>query len=207
MPGTSDQLEAAARAMIKDAPKRPDGYQLLMMLAEDGSGDKVKAIAKEITESADAPADMKASAKGLLAQSEALGKPLDIKFTALDGRDVDLSSMKGKVILIDFWATWCGPCVGEIPHVKEAYEKLNDKGFEIVGISFDSEKDALQKFVKKEKMEWPQYFDGKGWQNAYGTTYGIHSIPTMWLVDKKGNLRDMNARGALEEKVTKLLSE
>jgi thiol-disulfide isomerase/thioredoxin len=109
--------------------------------------------------------------------------------------------------LIDFWATWCGPCVGELPHVKEAYEKLHSKGFEIVGISFDQSQDKLEKFVAQEQMEWPQYFDGKGWGNKYGQEFGIHGIPTMWLVDKKGNLRDLEARGALEEKVTKLLAE
>jgi hypothetical protein len=76
-----------------------------------------------------------------------------------------------------------------------------------VSISFDESKETLEKFVAKEKMEWPQYFDGKGWENKYGKEFGIHGIPTMWLVDKQGNLCDVNARGALEEKVTKLLGE
>ncbi|HZQ47090.1 MAG TPA: TlpA disulfide reductase family protein, partial [Verrucomicrobiae bacterium] len=102
---------------------------------------------------------------------------------------------------------WCGPCVGEIPNVKAAYEKLHGKGFEIVGISFDQSKEALEKFVTEKEMAWPQYFDGKGWGNKYGQEFGINSIPTMWLVDKKGNLRDTNARGELEEKVAKLLAE
>lgn len=97
--------------------------------------------------------------------------------------------------------------MGEVPNVKAAYQKLHDKGFEIVGISFDEDKDALTKTLKEKEMTWPQYFDGSGWKNKYGEMYGIHGIPTMWLVDKKGNLRDMNARGALEEKVTKLLAE
>ncbi|MDB6125631.1 MAG: Alkyl hydroperoxide reductase/ Thiol specific antioxidant/ Mal allergen [Pedosphaera sp.] len=207
MPETTGELEKEARALQKDFPKHKEGYQVLMMLASNGTPEKGKAIAKEIMDNESAPEESKEEAKGLLNRLDAVGKPVNIKFTALDGTEVDATKMKGKVVLIDFWATWCGPCVAEIPHVKEAYDKLHGKGFEIIGISFDEEKDALEKFVAKKEMSWPQYFDGKGWQNKYGQAFGIRGIPTMWLVDKKGNLRDVNARGGLEEKVTKLLAE
>lgn len=136
-----------------------------------------------------------------------IGKPLPLKFTAVDGRPVDLASLKGKVVLIDFWATWCGPCVKELPNVKATYAKLQLKGFEIIGISFDKDKNALTKFTAAKGMPWPQYFDGRSWNNMFGRQWGIHSIPTMWLVDKKGNLRDVAARGGLEAKVQKLLAE
>ena len=94
-----------------------------------------------------------------------------------------------------------------MPNVLAAYEKLHDQGLEIVGISFDKDKEALEKFVAKQKMTWPQYFDGLYWQNKIGQEYGINSIPAMWLVDKKGKLRDMNARPDLAEKVGRLLAE
>ena len=150
---------------------------------------------------------MEAKLKSLQAQADIKTKPLDLKFTSVDGHEVDLANMRGKVVLIDFWATWCGPCVQELPNVLKAYEKLHPKGFEIVGISLDQDKGALEKFVKEKNMTWPQFFDGKGWKNEISTKYGISSIPAMWLVDKKGMVVSTNARGKLEELVEKHLAE
>jgi thiol-disulfide isomerase/thioredoxin len=133
--------------------------------------------------------------------------PLELSFTSTEGKEIDLTKMRGKVVLIDFWATWCGPCVAEIPSVLGTYKKLHEKGFEIVGISFDQDKDKLEKMTKEKEMPWPQYFDGEGWGNKFGKQYGISSIPTMWLVDKKGMVVDTNARQDLEKKVEKLLAE
>jgi hypothetical protein len=97
--------------------------------------------------------------------------------------------------------------VAELPNVLKAYKELHSKGFEIVGISLDSDKAELEGFVKAKGMEWPQYFDGKGWQNEISSKYGINSIPAMWLLNKKGMVVSTNARGGLEEMVTKLLAE
>ena len=145
--------------------------------------------------------------KGIKATADLKTKPLDMKFTAVDGREVDLAKLQGKVVLIDFWATWCGPCVAELPNVLKAYKELHPKGFEIIGISLDSDKAKLESFVKARGMEWPQFFDGKSWRNEISSKYGINSIPAMWLVNKKGMVVSTNARGALEEKVQKLLAE
>lgn len=136
-----------------------------------------------------------------------VGKRLDIKFTSLDGREVDLSQMKGKVVLIDFWATWCDGCVAEIPHVKEVYNQFHTNGFEVIGISFDTDRKALENFIQKNGTPWPQYFDGQGWQNKYGVEYGFEQIPALWLIDKKGILRDNEAGKDLQRKVEKLLAE
>ncbi|HUR44420.1 MAG TPA: TlpA disulfide reductase family protein, partial [Candidatus Saccharimonadales bacterium] len=106
-----------------------------------------------------------------------------------------------------FWATWCGPCMAELPHLKEAYKNLHEKGFEIVGISSDVDKDLLLKSIKKEEIPWAQYQDGDQGGPKFGETFQIASIPTMWLVDKQGKLRDLNAREDLQKKVKDLLAE
>ena len=143
-------------------------------------------------------------ARGLFARLDALGKPLQLKFTALDGREVDTAKLKGKVILIDFWATWCMPCLMEIPHIREAYEKYHDKGFEVLSISTDEDKEALKNFVASKKIPWPQCYNA---DFHIFEAYGLSGIPVMWLIDKKGNLRTLNARLDLAGKVEQLMAE
>lgn len=180
--------------------------------AEGSGGDTAAWIAKAEKHLKDFPTEkMNKVVEGKIASIKATAdlksKPLDLKFTAVDGREVDVSKLQGKVVLVDFWATWCGPCVAELPNVLKAYKELHPKGFEIVGISLDSDKAELEAFVKERGMEWPQYFDGKGWQNEISSKYGIQSIPAMWLLNKKGMVVSTNARGGLEEQVAKLLAE
>jgi thiol-disulfide isomerase/thioredoxin len=204
------EMESGVRKLQKEFPKRTEFGGLLLQIAEArldrGEAEKARTLVKEVVD-AKPDAELKEAAEQLLTKLDRVGKPVDIKFTAIDGRAVDVANMKGKVVLIDFWATWCGPCMAELPNVKATYEKLHDKGFEIVGISFDRDIDKLKQVTSREKMTWPQYFEGKGEGNKYGDEFGISGIPTMWLVDKKGMLRELNARENLEDKVAKLLAE
>jgi thiol-disulfide isomerase/thioredoxin len=155
---------------------------------------------------------------------EILARPIDLVFVAVDGRSIDLAKLRGRIVLVDFWATWCGPCKEEIPNVKKVYAAYHDKGFEVVGIALEhanlnpkdspeqttakvaKAKKILTDFTTKEEMPWPQYFDGKFWKNDISTQYGINSIPAMFLLDQEGKVVTTNARGAkLEEEVKRLL--
>jgi thiol-disulfide isomerase/thioredoxin len=132
--------------------------------------------------------------------------PVDLAFTAQDGTPIDLAKMRGKVVLVDFWATWCGPCRGEVPNVVAAYQKYHSKGFEVVGVSLDEDKDTMVSFTEQNGMPWPQYFDGKGWGNDIGQRLGVRSIPAMWLIAKDGTLITTNARDDLDAQVAKALA-
>lgn len=139
------------------------------------------------------------------------GKPFpafDAGLKTIDDQPLTLERFKGKILLIDCWATWCPPCRNEIPGLVEAYKKYQPKGFEIVGISFDQEKDKLTAFTQEKGMTWPQYFDGKGWENLIGQNLGIQSIPAMFLLDREGNLISRDLRGPkLEAKLAELFAE
>ena len=148
------------------------------------------------------------AAKGLQ-RSLIAGSPFpDFQVKDLQGRPLSVAGHKGKVVLVDFWATWCGPCVNELPNVKAAYEKYHARGFEIIGISLDQEEAKLTGFIKEHNMPWAQVFDGKGWENELAVKYGIRSIPATFLLDGEGKIIARGLRGAaLEQALAKALGK
>ena len=124
----------------------------------------------------------------------------------LDGKPIKIADYKGKVVLVDFWAAWCGPCIAEAPNVVRAYKKYHSKGFEIIGISLDQSKDMMLKAMKKHGMKWRQYFDGLGWKNKVSTSYGIRAIPATYLIGPDGKVVMNRVRGEqLEANLKELL--
>lgn len=133
--------------------------------------------------------------------------PVEFEFQALDGRDVSLAALRGKVVLLDFWATWCPPCIEALPELKSLYERHRTNGFEIVGFSFDEDADELRDFIAEYDIPWPQYHDGMEADSPAAEKFGIESLPTVWLLDRRGVPRHTDADTDLEEKLIRLLNE
>jgi thiol-disulfide isomerase/thioredoxin len=154
---------------------------------------------------------MAESFAGTLRRLSLPGKPMEITGTLLGGGAFDQKSLAGKVVLVDFWATWCGPCVAEMPNIRAQYEKYHAQGFEVVGISLDEDVDALKAFVAENKLPWPILFEksgGAGWQHPMATRYGISGIPQLILIGRDGNVITLKARGeALAERLAELFKD
>jgi thiol-disulfide isomerase/thioredoxin len=206
-------LMAIADEFIKKAPQDQRGALFLSAAAEKLT-DTVKAeelnkrIEKDYPES---PIVKKIVADRRI--KEAVGKPFKLEFTdAIKGTPITMASLKGKVVIVDFWATWCGPCVAEMPNMKKLYAEYKDKGVEFIGVSLDQPKeqgglDKLKEFVQQNKIEWPQYYQGNFWQSDFSSSWGINSIPCVFAVDAEGNLASTEARGKLESLIPELLAK
>ena len=142
-----------------------------------------------------------------------VGSTPKIEGTVFGGQPLDWSKYQGKVVLIDFWATWCPHCIEEMPDVKQIYDQYHDQGFEVIGVSLDDDKKALTDFLDKKQLPWTTLFDDdpskQGWEGAAMTKpFAIEELPTMIMIDRSGKVVSISARGdALPKLVGKLIAE
>jgi thiol-disulfide isomerase/thioredoxin len=139
-----------------------------------------------------------------------IGKPpLAFEVPSEDGGNpLTPDTFQGDVLLIDFWAAWCKPCMAQMPHLVELYKKYNDKGFEILGVSLDSDRTRMKDAAAKVGATWPMFFDGEKWDNELVQKFDVHRIPFMILVDRKGNVRAIDPpKAALDRLIGECIKE
>lgn len=129
-------------------------------------------------------------------QSLNIGQPAPaFKALTLDGSEISLSGLQGNYVLMEFWATWCGPCIPEIPYLKQLHESYGDQNFKIVGVSLDRDKDTLREFIAEREMNWPQIFEEDGWEDEITRAFNVAGIPRMYLIGPEGTIIAKDLRG------------
>lgn len=182
-------------------------YQRLIDHPKYGSRSQAK-FAKKILEQdrTERKGELPKPPGAILNPREWIGKPaLDFQVTDLKGETLSLEEYRGQVVLLDFWATWCPPCIAEIPKIKKTYEKYKDQKFQIIGISLDRSMKPLEAYLEKEELGWLQYWDKS---REVSTMYKVQGIPATFLIDGEGVIRKTSLRGhALEHAVADLVEE
>jgi len=197
---TSETLMAACQTSMR----------LLGALDVDAASNLVNAVQEALNGSQEPwVPQFKAMLKGKMVQLQLPGKELKLEAKTLDGQPVKIQDLLGKTVLVDVWATWCGPCVGEIPNMRKAYEVFHDAGFEIIGLSVDRDLDRLKAFQDKENLPWIIATQNgmESETESFSSMYGITGIPAMFLVGADGKVITTHARGRLMELLSKIYPE
>ena len=210
--GQPDQALPRLQALQKDFPDRPEMYarELAYALSRSGKQEAALAFMNHVeTEMLFSKKDrLLPRLKHHFDMVRMIGKPLrDFKVRDhRSGKEISPGTLKGKIVLMDFWATWCRPCLAELPHVKGTNETFSQAGFEVFGVSLDDNRAKLDRMIADKKMDWLHHYDGKKWKNELAVKFGVHSVPANLLIDQKGIVQGVNLRGkAVRNLVSKLL--
>jgi thiol-disulfide isomerase/thioredoxin len=202
---TSKRLTELVAAHPKDKELAEFALQLSELFGKAGDEAGSKAVMDAVAKAQPDNPVVKEAAAGPLPAPK-VGEKWAISFTPVGSdKQMSMKDLEGKVVVIDFWATWCPPCRAEMPHMKELYAKFKDKGVEFVGISLDQDQKALTDYTAKNIIKWPQVFGPRA--KKLSDVAGVEGIPTLFILDKKGVLRSMEARGRLDKLIPELLEE
>lgn len=194
---------------ITSHPKSPVSLAKLADMAVMGDYKELDSLYQKLDPAAQQTATgQRLAARLAILQKSAIGQPM-IDFTQADvnGKPVKLSDFKGKYVLLDFWASWCGPCRGENPNVLKAYNAYKDKNFTVVGVSLDESAEKWNQAIKEDGMPWMQLSDLKGFRNEVASQYGIQAIPSSFLLNPEGIIIAKDLRGeALHKKLAEVLN-
>lgn len=204
--GLDERRKSRANQFIADHPK--SFYSLHLITLYNADYADIKSLYEKLDESI----KQSNSGKKLVQRLEVLKKSMvgtqmiDFKQNDVNGKTVSLKSFRGKYILVDFWASWCGPCRAENPNILKAFNAYKEKGFTVIGISLDNNAANWKKAIRDDKMPWTQLSDLKGWKNEVASYFGIQSVPSNLLIDPSGKIIARDLRGAmLENKLNQLL--
>ncbi len=207
---TRAEVDGIRKNLPKNSTERGFGFPhdlFLLNLARNSNRENALRLCQEIIDSTKSGNPAHAQAAQLMSQLDRIGKKLELRTVDVNGKTIDLDEYHGKVVLLEFWATWCPPCVAGIPKVKGLREKHGPSGFEVIGMCCDTDLKNVQQFSEQHKLTWPQHFHELGMESPLIQSLGITALPSYWLINRSGVVLGIGGIDDLDEKLKCVLAE